>query len=346
MPNKLQIDPWSPVSLRDEKFWPINLFTRALTLFVANKLGVFRLLAAGPKEPAAIAKKLKTDPKGMRILLDALVALQYVKKNNKMYENEKDTERYLTEESDQYLGTRFLHAYAGLSQWLRMEDLVRCGQKYKHKLPEFQKSAAEQRKSARDFTIGMNESSKATAALVSDMLELGDAVDMLDLGGGAGTYSIAFAKKWPSLRPVVFDLPIPARVAREVIREAGVSDRVSVKAGDFLTDDLGEKAYDVVFLSNIIHNLSIDENRVVLKKIWRALRRDGRVFIKDMMPNDGRDGPYYPLIFALTMLMFTEAGDTYSTSQVKEWLKEGGFTRIGQRIIIRGESTLLCGFKK
>jgi len=65
-----------------------------------------------------------------------------------------------------------------------------------------------------------------------------------------------------------------------------------------------------------------------------------------MMPNDRRDGPYYPLIFALTMLMFTESGDTYPEFEVRGWLRQAGFSRISRKTVIPGESSILIGHKK
>jgi hypothetical protein len=65
-----------------------------------------------------------------------------------------------------------------------------------------------------------------------------------------------------------------------------------------------------------------------------------------MFVNDERDGPFYPLMFALTMLMFTNEGDTYTSSEVTDWLREAGFDRIRRRVVIPQESFLLIGRKE
>jgi predicted O-methyltransferase YrrM len=344
--RKKQQDPWGLTSLRDEKFSPMDLFTRSLVLLAANELGVFECLSDGPLALDDIAARLKTDPKGTRILLDALVVLRYLKKSGDRYGNRSDTARYLTRGSPEFAGTRFLHSYHGLARWLRLGDLVRKGQKHKHRLPEFQSSEAEERRREKSFALGLNESSRKTAQLVARKLDLSGVAEMLDLGGGAGAYSISFAKRWPSLRPVVFELPVPAKVARGQVKEARLGNRISVRTGDFLKGDLGREAYDAVFMSNIIHIYSVDDNRKIIRKVHRALRPGGRIFIKDMIVNEGRDGPFYPVMFALTMLMFTDEGDTYTRPQVSGWLREAGFTRIGYRVVIPHESSILTGYKK
>ena len=43
------------------------------------------------------------------------------------------------------------------------------------------------------------------------------------------------------------------------------------------------------------------------------------------MPNDDRTGPPTPLIFAVNMLVHTEAGDTFTFAEMADWLREAGF---------------------
>ena len=341
-----KLDPWRSAATREEKFAPMQAFTKSLVLFVANDMGVFECLSQGALGLEEIVARLKVDRKGARILLDALVALRYLRKSGALYENRSDTARYLTSESPEYVGAMLSHSYHSLGRRLRLEDVVRKGQKSKRKLPEFQATDAAERKSVRKFTVGLDQSSRMTARLVAEILDLNGTETMLDLGGGAGTYSIALAEKWPSLRPTIFEAPIPARLARARIKKAGLAKRVSVATGDFLKDDLGAERYDAALISNIIHIYSADQNEKILRKVHRALRPGGMIVIKDMFVNDGRDGPFYPLMFALTMLMFTDEGDTYTSSEVTDWLREAGFERIRRRVVIAQESFLLIGRKE
>ena len=340
------LDPWGSTSAREEKFSPMESFTKSIVLLVANDLGVFECLSDGPLSPGKISDRLKTDPKGTRILLDALVVLRYLKKSDGLYENESDTARYLTRASSEYIGTRLRHSYRGLGRWLRLEDMVRKGQKQRRRLAEFKETESATRRRQKNFTLGLDESSRATAALLANLLDLESVREMLDIGGGAGTYSIAFADKWPDLKSTIFELPVPARVARRQVKEAGVGDRVRVRAGDFLKDELGQEKYDVVFMSNIIHIYSPVDNLKLIKKAYGALRSGGRILVKDMLVNEGREAPFYPVMFALTMLMFTDGGDTYTRSEVTGWLREAGFIRTKYKVVIPHESSIMMGYKR
>jgi len=56
---------------------------------LASNLGIFEALRNGPKSSSAIAKEIKVDARGIRILLEALVPLGYVKEKNGYSERAK-----------------------------------------------------------------------------------------------------------------------------------------------------------------------------------------------------------------------------------------------------------------
>jgi len=50
--------------------------------------------------------------------------------------------------------------------------------------------------------------------------------------------------------------------------------------------------------------------------------------IGEMIPNDTRTGPVFPLLFGLNMVLHTAEGDVFTMSQYKQWLKQAGFAII------------------
>jgi len=68
-----------------------------------------------------------------------------------------------------------------------------------------------------------------------------------------------------------------------------------------------------------------DRSRRLLRKTFRALAPGGTLVISEFMPEDDRTGPPAPLIFAVNMLLHTEAGDTFTFAEMAEWLREAGF---------------------
>ena len=91
---------------------------------------------------------------------------------------------------------------------------------------------------------------------------------LLDVGGGHGSYSIGFCRRYPQLSATIFDLPGALKLGQETIAAERISDRIWVQEGDFWVDDLGD-SYDVALLFNIIHAHLPDKNSNYCIK-WRV----------------------------------------------------------------------------
>jgi predicted O-methyltransferase YrrM len=150
---------------------------------------------------------------------------------------------------------------------------------------------------------------------------------MLDVGGGSGAYSIAFALANDRLAADILDLAAVAPIAERHIAEAGVADRVRVRAGDLRCDDLG-RGYDLVFISAICHMLSPEENLDLLRRCCAALLPGGRIAIQDFILEPDKTAPRWAALFAINMLVGTPAGSSYSEPEYREWLAAAGFRDI------------------
>ncbi|TKB73407.1 MAG: class I SAM-dependent methyltransferase [Nitrospira sp.] len=87
--------------------------------------------------------------------------------------------------------------------------------------------------------------------------------------------------------------------------------------------------YDVVWLSNVLHIYSPAENRKLLRNIARVLAPGGRLLIQEALLHDRHDlAPLGANLFAVTMLLFTDRGNTYSVREATDWLMCSGFQRV------------------
>jgi SAM-dependent methyltransferase len=103
---------------------------------------------------------------------------------------------------------------------------------------------------------------------------------MLDVGGGSGGYSIAFAKASPELRADVLDLPGVLPLTAKYIQKSGPLERVKTRPGDLLHDDFG-RDYDLVLVSAICHMLGPTENQDLFRRCFAALGSGGQIVVLD-----------------------------------------------------------------
>lgn len=140
---------------------------------------------------------------------------------------------------------------------------------------------------------------------------------VLDVGGGHGRYSEAFARR--GCRATLFDFPHVTDYARE-----RYGDRLAYRPGSFHVDDFGGP-YECAFLSNIVHGESGAANAALTKRLFAALAPGGFIVFKDMFIDEqGRD-PEQAVFFGTTMLFYTEGGRTYTLRDVSAWCREAGF---------------------
>ena len=159
---------------------------------------------------------------------------------------------------------------------------------------------------------------------VAGAIDLTGVRRLLDLGGGSGAYSQAFARASSEVAPTVFDLPSVTPLARRYAEAAGLGERIATVDGDLLAGDFGS-GWDLVFASAICHMLSPEENRALFARVHAALRPGGRFVIQEFVLSDDKTGPLHAALFSLNMLVATRAGASYSEREYLDWLTGAGF---------------------
>src|SRR5208337_3182028 len=174
--------------------------------------------------------------------------------------------------------------------------------------------------------------------------DLGRFKRLLDIGGGSGTYTIAFLRRNPAMTAVIFDLENVIPMAAERISKERIKDRVDLVAGDFYKDKLPEGC-DLALLSAIIHQNSQERNLDLYTKIFFALEPGGTLLIRDHIMDESRTKPPAGAMFAINMLVNTPGGDTYTFKEVREGLESAGFTNVQQVRYCEGMDCLVAGQK-
>jgi predicted O-methyltransferase YrrM len=307
-------------------------------LLTAHRLGVFEALRDADRASDYLSRELDTDPRGMRILCDALVALGLLEKRDEVFSLALPARQCLLPDSPQSKHALLSHTARLYERWAKLYDAVKSGAPVADDVIDPRLLG-----DARDFARAMADVARESARKTADALDLSGVTRLLDVGGGPALYALEFARRRDGLEAVVFDRPDTLEVAQASIEAAGLSDRVSVCAGDAFTDDLGGP-YDLVFVSNFLHIYPPDENRRLLARCADVLHHGGRLAIKDFLMDPDRTTPAGGAIFAVTMLLSTDGGDCYTTAELREWMSDAGI-RLESVVDLTPQSRLAVGVR-
>lgn len=307
----------------DELVQVMRGYQESRALLTGVELDVFSAVGAGATAGEA-ASVVGCDGRAMEMLLHALVALGALEKREGRFFNTEVTARFLCGSSADNQRPAMMHSVNGWRTWNTLTECVRTG-------TSVVVPVAHDPGQTRSFIAAMHRSAGVNAQVLVDVVGAGGVRRLLDVGGGSGAYSIAFAQANPSLRADVFDLAPVTEIAQEHIAAAGVGDRVRTRVDDLRSDALGE-GYDLVLLSAICHMLSENENRDLLRRCASALVPGGRLVIREFILNSDKTGPRAAAMFSLNMLVGTRGGASYSEAEYRAWMGEAGFRGIERPI--------------
>lgn len=324
----------------DELMEMLRGYQASRVLLTALELDLFTAVARTPGAASAegLAAELKTDPRATRMLLDALVALGLLAKKGSAYANGPMASRYLVAGAPDDARLALRHNVSLWATWSTLTECVRAGHTVR---------TSEMATRGDDWTgpfiSAMHRNAALRAPLVVKAVGPATVKRLLDVGGGSGAYSIAFARANPALQAEIFDLATVVPIAERHLAEAGVTDRVRTRIGDLRKDRFGT-GYDLVLLSAMCHMLGPDENRDLLRRAFEALEPGGQIAIQDHIMNADKTAPRAGALFAINMLVGTQSGGTFSEEEYAGWLNEAGFEQV-RRVTLGGPNDLMIARK-
>jgi SAM-dependent methyltransferase len=291
----------------------------AQALMVAAKVGLFEALAEIARTPAEVAKHCGTDERGTTKLLSILEATGYVEKADRQTVT-------LTAEAREWLlpsGARSLHdslLFRSVEwNWIAgLESFVRSGRPLDihagMSVPEWDLY----QRGMRSLAAGMvHEVARKTPVPRGARL-------MLDLGGAHGLFAGALCRRHPGLDAVILDLPEAVEQSAPALAREGMGERLRIRAGDALTADLGAEAFDLVFISNLLHHFEPCQSRDVVLRAARALRPGGILVVQELFTPSSAGRPDQVGALADLYFALTSASGTLSADDLAAWQREAG----------------------
>jgi ubiquinone/menaquinone biosynthesis C-methylase UbiE len=306
-----------------------SAFYGSCVLFAASDLGVFKTLAErGPAGADAVAESCGLHPRGARLLLNACVALELLCKDGDRYRLTPESEAFLVPGRPGDLSRALRYNRDVYRAWGRVGEMAKTGKPVER--PELHLGADMQR--TRNFVLSMHGRAMAVGRAVVPMLDLPDDARVLDVGGGSGAYSALICGALPGARCAVIDLPAVVAVARDMIAEQGLSDRIECREGDYHEAQF-PGGQDAVLLFGILHQETPEAIAELVRRSASALKPGGRLYVLDMMTDAGHCRPAFSALFAVNMALTTENGWVFSDGEMRAWMEAAGLTDITCRAL-------------
>mgnify|MGYP005843038719 FL=1 len=297
-------------------------------LQVAAQLGVFGCLASAALSTTVLAERCQASEHGMQALMTALHALELVDIADGQWVLKVEVREQLADE-DVLAGL-----VGGYQDWLALDQAIQSGQAVAE--PAYHKGAA----SLRQFLVSMHFSSLPMAQALAAQLPEPGPRQLLDLGGGIGTYAVAICQRFQGAVATVLELPQVAAIGRQLVGRSSVARRVRFIEGDYLADPFPPDN-DLILMCNILHQETPRAVRLLFRKAATALSTEGRLLIHETLLDDETTRVELAVALAALNSLLYYGGQNYREYQIRKWLESAGMevkdvqrtTQPGVRII-------------
>jgi len=174
------------------------------------------------------------------------------------------------------------------------------------------------------FTKMMEETSEIVKAEAIRLIDTHSVTTMVDVGGASGALLCGLAAANPHVKGIVFDAPHVVDSAIEHVRQQGLSDRVSLVAGDFFQS---VPPADLYLLKFILHDWDDDACIKILSNCAKSLLPNGRLVVVTLLLGAIGEPGLGPLA---DMLMLAQTGGKERTVEEHEKL----FARSGLKLSV------------
>ena len=158
---------------------------------------------------------------------------------------------------------------------------------------------------------------------------------LLDVGGASGTYTLAFLQAVPEMRA---DALRPASGDRDGARAGGA--RPGCWTASRASREISNE--DPLARGTTSRSSRRSSTRIRLRRTWRCsgrfsprLEPGGRIVVRDHVLSPDRTEPLSGALFAVNMLVGTEAGNSYTEAEICDALRRAGFTAFGSSTATR-----------
>lgn len=300
-------------------------YWNSAVLRAAIQLGIFPLLAERELSGEQVSRHLRSNLRFTEACLRACAVLGLLDETpDGKFHTTPLTKKYLVPGEKEYAGNLIKHITNNWATFGRLDALIREG---KTVLP-FESGFIDAQTYWQDYMLGQH--SRAITGQAEQLVKnvnLQGKRKLLDLGGGQGSYSIALAKAYPELITVVIDYKQPLEIARELIAQHHLQDRVLLREADITEMELDRDA-DVILISGVVLIIGDDACCCLLRRCYQALLPGGIIIVQDFLNADkSPERRFLDTMMDLYVLtcFSPEAADREGET-IAGWMVEAGFS--------------------
>ncbi len=282
-------------------------FVRSKILDFALKFKIFDILQSTPKNQLdTISHKTGASKENIEKLLEALVYMGVVFKENDVYLNTLNTSKYLCLSSEHYIGEHLTLVFKQWSSWGNFEAVM-----LKNERADNSSLLLNMKKKRYSLSFPIVE--KLLASLPYDFNE----TKVLDYHSGEGEWTFALAKNYDKAVIDAYDYANYKKIFEDRMRKNYEGYKDNVKFISTINDN-----YNYIILADFLRFYSEDYLKTLLASLKGLLKNEGRIIIYDVFHNDT---PSISSLLDLSMLVNTCGGNVLRINDAISILKETGF---------------------
>ncbi|GAB6087485.1 methyltransferase [Alkaliphilus crotonatoxidans] len=289
-------------------------------LLSALRLNIFSYLTEWAT-PQQVAEKSGYHERSLGLYLNALASTGFLEKQGNAFQNTAASNEFLIKDSPVYLGEYLIYREKMMSLEA-LDELVKQGPRKEIVKSNKGVEVYDFYEGARVTVPEMYTGRVQALLLAVEEIFLEKPKKILDLGGGPGIMAMELVLAYPGSFGVIFEHPSVARLPRRLMIEKGLTDRIEIKEGDFITDEVGQ-GYDLIIASGIF-DFAKGHLEQLMKKLYQGLNPGGYLYVVSHRVSEDYQSPPQAILGWLSSHL--EGLDLLLTNKtIEEALEVAGF---------------------
>ncbi len=177
---------------------------------------------------------------------------------------------------------------------------------------------------ARIYSRAQHAGSLGPGRTIARLVDLSDAQNLLDVGGGTGAMTISLCKENPELTATIIDFPNVSEIGWDYITEAGLVDRVRyIPANALECEWPGERC--AILMSYLFSGVPESSIQSLINDAYRRLRPGGTLMVHDFMVDHTNAQPQLAALWHMQHMAFTPEAASLTPERIIAAMEAAGF---------------------